>query len=68
MKETREVREPREPMNSWEITFVMSFMRKNFNSGVTDKNLSKTISSDRKRELRQWAATNYTSYWFREHV
>jgi hypothetical protein len=60
----------REPMNSWEITYVFSIMRPNINLGLTKEEAYLKVGYQRAKELRKWAneSGEFGPEWIKWHI
>ncbi len=58
----------REPANSWEITYVISYKRPQIDLGIEKEEVYRVIGPARAKELRAWAHENFTGYWLKWHI
>lgn len=59
---------PNEPANSWEISYVVLLKRPKIDIGLTFKECFKQINEKRREILTNWANTQFTSAWLKEHL
>lgn len=58
----------REPQNSWEVSYIINWKRPEIKTGITVKELVKTIPEVRRKQLRAWTEEEYDSRWLKEHT
>lgn len=59
---------PNEPANSWEISYAVLLRRPGIDLGITFKQASLAIPEPRRNVIKEWAYTNFTSKWLKEHL
>lgn len=58
----------REPQNSWEVAYVISYKRPKIDIGMKKEQAFLTIGSARAKELREWAAKEFDGRWLKDHI
>lgn len=57
-----------EPVNSWEISYVISLYKPHIDLEIKKDKLFFKIGNLRAKELRRWAEEEFTHKWFTLHV
>lgn len=58
----------KEPINSWEISFVILHERPNSNIGISYQKCFSKIGKERAIELKSWIPDNFNGKWVKDHI
>lgn len=56
-----------EPLNSYEVSYVIKTFRPNYKVGMSFVELNRIIGKDRIKELVLWGNYNFNRNWFLDH-